>query len=197
MLATDIVAFGTRHDEVQAHLRQVMYQISEEACRAAGLPWVICHQEDRGDGLVLIAPACVSAEILIDPLVPHMRAGIRRHNKLASPAAQIRMRMAIHAGYVRLDSHGATGSAVLHLFRLLHADQFKTAVDKVGAEFGLLASAYLYDEIIQHGPGLIDPHTYREITIANKETRGPAWLWLPPVPQPPPSTTPSALPHSR
>jgi hypothetical protein len=205
MFAVDIVAFGSRHDEdVQQHLREALYRIVEEACRIAGLPQAICHREDRGDGLFLIAPSCVSAEVILDPLASHLRAGLRRHNKLASVSAKIQLRMAVHAGQVRFDPHGASGRALIHLFRLLDAPEFKNSFTTAGTEFAVVTSHRLYDDVIQHGPGLIDPSLYRPITIALKETHARGWIWLSPPaaeqplpaatqPQPPLDLTPGDI----
>lgn len=128
MVALDIAAFvSRRRNDVQAHLRQVLYKIAEESCHVVGVPWEHCHIEDRGDGFLLIAPAAVGADALLDQLAVHLRAGLRHHNKLASADARFGVRMAVHAGYVQLDSHGASGNAVLHLFRLLDSPEFKEA----------------------------------------------------------------------
>lgn len=179
MLATDIAAFGSRRDDdVQQHLRETHYRIIDNASRNVGLPEEICHREDRGDGILMIAPPCVSAELLLDPFVSHVRAGVRRHNRLASAPARIQLKMAVHAGQVHFDAHGVSGQALIHLFRLLEAREVKKAVDTTGATFALTASQRLYEDVVRHQPGLIDASVYQPITIALKETRAPAWIWL-------------------
>lgn len=178
MLALDIVAFSSRDASTQQHLRDGLYRITEEACDAAGLPWHTCYHEDRGDGILGIAPSAVSAELL-DPVAAHVYAGLRRYNRLTSTPARIQLRMAIHAGYVRHDRDGVSGRDLIHLFRLLDARQFKTQLATSHGDFALITSDYLYSEIIQHDPGLIEPAAYQHITIANKETRTLAWIWLP------------------
>lgn len=183
MCAVDIAAFSSRDDDsVQLHLRESLYRILEEAAASTGLPWTLCYHEDRGDGLFLIAPAFLGAEVLLDPFIAYVRAGVRRHNKLASETAKIRMRMAVHAGYTRLDAHGAAGNALIHLFRLLDCLQLKDTLENSGGEFVLMASSYLFDEVIRHGVGLLDPAGFQPITITCKETHSLAWLWLPAPP---------------
>jgi hypothetical protein len=178
MLALDIVAFSSRDASTQQYLRDGLYRIAKDACDAAGLPWRTCYHEDRGDGILGIAPSGISAELL-DPVAAYVHAGLRRYNKLTSPAARIQLRMAIHAGYVRHDHDGVSGDDLIHLFRLLSADQFKTQLATSHTEFALITSDYLYKEIIQHGPGLIEPAAYQHITVTNKETHTDAWIWLP------------------
>jgi hypothetical protein len=176
MLAVDIAAFSGRDPDTQQHLRGNLYQILEDACEAAGLPWRICHHEDRGDGILLIAPPAVSAELL-DPVAVHLRAGLRRYNRLTGSAARMQLRMAIHAGYVRYDRDGASGRDLIHLFRLLDAQEARNRLATSHAEFVLITSDYLYEEVIRHGPSLIEPAAYQHVTIANKETIAPAWIW--------------------
>ncbi|GAA4617364.1 hypothetical protein GCM10023195_77510 [Actinoallomurus liliacearum] len=181
MLAVDIAAFGTRQDDdVQQHLRHALYRIIEHACQNAGLPPAICHREDRGDGILLITPPCISPETLIDSLASHIKAGIARHNKVANATGRLRLRMAVHAGPVRFDPNGASGQALIHLFRLLEAPAFKNAFDTTRSSFAIAVSHRLYEDVVRHGPGLIDPTTYRPITITLKETQAPAWICLSP-----------------
>jgi hypothetical protein len=179
MLAVDITAFSGRTPSLQLHLRNTVYQIMKDACEADGVPWDDCRVEDRGDGLLLIAPPDVSVESLLAPLIAHILSALRWHNKMASRAAQLRLRMAVHAGFVHFDDHGAAGKAVIHLFRLLEAPTLKTAFTTHGGDFALMVSDYLYQEIIQDGPGLIEPTAFRDIPVDVKETHDHGWMWLP------------------
>jgi hypothetical protein len=179
MLALDIRAFSQRASDLQVFLRKSLYQLAEDACRASGVPWDDCHVEDRGDGLLLIAPPDVSVTTLLDPLIARIHSALRRHNRTASTAAELRLRIAVHAGYVRYDPHGATGPHVIHLFRLLDAPIVKTEFAAHGGECVLVVSDYLYQEVIKDGPGLIEPATFRPVVIEVKETHDLGWMWLP------------------
>lgn len=179
MFAVDVVAFGSHRDiDTQRYVRACLYQIVGDACHAAGLPLNSCHHEDRGDGILVVAPAFVSAELL-DAVAAHTHAELRRHNKQVATTARIQLRMAVHAGYVRHDQWGVMGRDVVHLFRLLNAAQFKVRFAAGDAEFALISSSYLYKEVIQEGPGLIEPGAYQPLTLINKETHATAWTWLP------------------
>ena len=186
MLAVDIKAFNDpkRGEDVQRFLRAAMYELLSNAFHASRLAWLACYHEDRGDGVLVVAPPSAPASALIDPVVDQLRAGIRLHNKMCSDLAKIRLRMSVHAGQVQFDKNGVCGFAVTHLFRMLEAAAFKRAFAASGADFALVASDALYEEVISHGPGLIDPDMYAPINIRCKETRGRAWLYLPPVRNP-------------
>jgi class 3 adenylate cyclase len=178
MLAVDIAGFGSRDADTQRYLHDRLYQIVEDACENAGLAWSACHHEDRGDGILLIAPPVISAELL-DPLAAHLHAALRRHNRHTSTTAKIQLRMAIHAGYIRREREGIVGHDVTHLFRLIEATAFKSRFAASQVEFALIASNYLYNAVIRHGPGLMAPANFQCLTVSNKETRTPAWMWLP------------------
>src|SRR5260370_1405902 len=139
---------------------------------------------DRGDGILVVAPPATPAIALFDPLVDRLRAGLRLHNKICSDLAKIRLRMSVHAGQVHFDENGICGFAVNHLFRMLDAAAFKRTFAASGADFGLVTSDVLYEDVISQGPGLVDPGMYAPINIRCKETRGRAWLYLPPVRNP-------------
>jgi hypothetical protein len=186
MMAVDITAFSDlrRGDDAQRFLRAAMYQLLIQAFSDSGLSWSACHHEDRGDGVLVVAPPGAPATALLDPFIDHLQAGLRRHNKFCNDLAKIRLRMSVHAGQVYFDENGVSGQAVTHLFRMLEADAFKDALAESGSDFALVASETLYEEVISHGPGLIDPGMYAPIDIKRKETFARAWLYLPPVRHP-------------
>ncbi|RAY12923.1 hypothetical protein DPM19_23220 [Actinomadura craniellae] len=181
MFAIDITGFGRRNTSVHLHLRAALYRIVTDALTAIGVPFATCHHEDRGDGLLVIAPASVSAELFLGPLPAHLHAGLRRHNRLSSPPAQMQLRAGVNAGYVHIDDHGACGRALIHLYRLLDAPLFKSILKEHPTDLGLITSHYLYQELIDDNPGPLDPGAFTQIAITAKETYAPAWIWLAPA----------------
>jgi hypothetical protein len=181
IVAFDIVAFGdpARDDQLQLHLRRSLYQILERSFVDSGLPWREQDREDSGDGLSVIVPAGIPTGALIDPLVAHLRAGLRRHNRTASDPAKIRLRMALHTGHVYRDPNGFTGRSLITLFRLLDAPEFKHVFTAAAADLALITSDEVYQDVIRHGPGLIDPDAYRPIEARSKETCVRAWVQAP------------------
>jgi hypothetical protein len=175
ILAVDIVGFNdeSRDDEVQLALRRSLYLILAQAFEAASIDWSETVHEDRGDGAVMVLPPDVPAATVLGPLALHLRAAVRRHNRLSSEIAQIRLRVSVHAGEVHRDDHGLVGRAVNHVFRLIEAPAFKSLAC---GDIAVIVSGTLYDEVVRHGPGLIDPASYRPVIAALKETRAPAWV---------------------
>lgn len=180
MITIDIAAFSGRDPDIQVFLRASVYRMAREACAAGDIAWEKCHVEDRGDGLLLIAPPDVSVRTLLDPLIMRFRSALRAHNRRANAAAELRLRIAVHAGYVRYDAHGATGPHVIHLFRLVDAPSVKSEFTSHGGDCVLVVSDYLYQEVITADPGLIDPDAFKPVVVTVKETHCLAWIWLPP-----------------
>ncbi len=186
MLAVDIQAFNGhgRGDDAQRFLRAALYALLARAFDRSGLQWSACHHEDRGDGVLMIAPSGVPTTALIDPLADHLRASLRAYNKFCNDLAKISLRASVHAGQVYFDDNGVCGRAVTLLFRMLDAKEFKRALSKSGSDFALVSSEAVYQEVISPAPGLIDPGMYAPIDLRCKETRTRAWLYLPPVRHP-------------
>lgn len=198
----DIVGFGERagRDRVQEYLHATLYAVVAAAFDAAGVRFDECYHEDRGDGVMIVLPADADAALLVYPLVDHLRAEVRRANELASEAATMRLRVALHCGRMGSDPHGVVGTTVNHVFRLLDAPAFKQAMKESLAPVGVLASAEFHAAVIEEGRGAIDPGEFRPIDVRVKETRTTAWIRVPCAPTTPPAReaiVPQARPPER
>jgi hypothetical protein len=181
IFGVDVMKFThpSRDDDVQAVVREALYRVLKEAWESAGHSWTGAIREDRGDGILLIAPPDEPLITLIDPLLESIRARLRRHNKLSSKAAAIRLRAALHAGLVRQDEHGVVGTAVNHLFRLLDTPQLRHALDEPGVDLAFIASQQVYEHAISSGYGDIDPAAYLPVDVQVKETSAWGWITIP------------------
>ncbi|MBC6456716.1 hypothetical protein [Actinomadura sp. HBU206391] len=184
LFAVDIVSFTDRRrdDEIQRYIRKAMYRAIRNSFDRAGVGWHEWFRQDRGDGVLVVVPSAVSAMLFLDPLIDLLRAELRFHNKMSSEPAQIRLRVALHAGSVFFDGNGVVGHALTRLFTLLDAPAFKAEFRDTAAEIGLVTSEHLYDDVIRHTSGLVDPADYRPIEVAEDEfvTRG--YVHIPPGP---------------
>ncbi|WP_067463659.1 hypothetical protein [Actinomadura macra] len=199
MLAVDIAGFGRCHPADHQHLRDALYRILVASLAATAVPLEHCAHEDRGDGILVILPTDVSVTPLLGCLPHHLHAELRRYNQVSAPAVQLRLRLAVNAGYLRPDSHGAGGGReLLRLFRMLDAPEFKTVLATAGADLGVITSAHLYEEIVCGTPSLIDHTAWTRSTIAAKETHATTWIWLAPTPstgRPEPGTATTGAGH--
>ncbi|WP_125617731.1 effector-associated domain 2-containing protein [Actinomadura sp. WAC 06369] len=181
IFACDIASFGdaSRTDDVREIMREAMYRHLDEGLRAAGVGLEKRYREDRGDGAMVLVSADVGTEPLLTTAVDTLRAELRRYNKAAAEVAKIRLRVAVHTGEAHHDGNGVVGTAVNHAFRILDAQPFKDALNESGMALAVVVSQRVHDDVVKHGPGLIDPDEYRRIDIAVKETEGAAWVRVP------------------
>lgn len=182
LFAVDIAQFtdARRDDEVQLALREALYRLLVESFEDSGIPWKSCVHEDRGDGAVVIIPAHMPTITIVGPLVDQIRTRLRRHNRLSSPVAQVRLRLAAHVGEVYRDVHGLAGKAVNHLFRILDARDLRDVLQDPGTEIALIVSDYLYENVILGTPNGVDPTAYREVAVEVKQFQARAWVLGPP-----------------
>ncbi|MBE1470973.1 hypothetical protein [Kibdelosporangium phytohabitans] len=179
VVAVDVAGFGerNRNNINQVRVRRGMYRAMEEAFRLAGIAWDACRSEDRGDGILVLAPADVQKALFVDRLPNHLLAALIEHNRTHPVEEKIRLRLALHAGEINYDEHGVTGSAITHTFRLLDADEVRRAFASSSAVLAVVGSAWFYDEVIRHSERS-RAKTYRLADITNKETMTQAWIRL-------------------
>ncbi|GLW65119.1 hypothetical protein Arub01_33630 [Actinomadura rubrobrunea] len=177
IVCVDVAGFGDRSRTAcdQVTVRAVMYRALSRALAASGVPWEDCYHEDRGDGVLLLVGAEVPKELLVSPFPAELAAVLAEHNRDATWGTRVRLRVAVHAGEIRQDAHGVTGPALNTAFRLLEAEQARTALHRPSGTLAVVASSYMYEEVIRHSPPS-GPEWFRPIDVAVKETRARAWL---------------------
>jgi tetratricopeptide (TPR) repeat protein len=180
VFAVDVEGFG---DQRRAGIHQVavrdgLYRALEKAFSASGIPWTDCHREDRGDGVFVLAPPHVPKALFTESLPAHLAGALREHNVLHCPEAQIRLRVALHAGEIHLDGHGATGKSVNLTFRLLEASELKSTLARAPGVLAMIVSSWFFDEVVQNSPAS-NPAAFRRVEVAVKETAAIAWIFLP------------------
>lgn len=186
ILAVDIEGFGDRRrtDPVLVKVRAAVHQIVVTAFEAAGIPWDRCYHEGSGDGLFVVIPSDVPKRLLGAPLPRELAAALREHNATCQEQARIRLRVAVHAGQVRHDTHGVAGTALIATFRHLDAKAVRYALARSPGVLAMIASDWFFDDVIRHDTAS-DPGRYRQVRIRVKETKRQAWISCPDSPHPP------------
>ena len=136
IIAVDVEGFGARDDWHQHLVRDGLNAAVRQAFEHCGLSWGDCYHEDRGDGLIALAPTDASNRRIAECLPNELAARLREHNAGVDEAARIRMRVVVHFGEVERDEHGLSSRAVVHAFRLLDSRAVRTAL---AGSHGLLA----------------------------------------------------------
>lgn len=180
VLAVDVEGFGglRRTNVDRQTVRDALYEILRTSFALSGIPMAMCRIEDRGDGVLVLAQPEIPKALFVESLPEHLTTALREHNIAHSAPARIRLRMALHAGEMRLDDHGATGTSLNQTFRLLDAQELKSALARSPGVLALIVSAWFFDEVVRNAPASA-PDTYREVHVSVKETNTPAWILVP------------------
>ncbi|CAM3396469.1 PD40 domain-containing protein [Kibdelosporangium persicum] len=180
VLVVDVEKFSDRKNAEQRNVRNAVYAA---LAHALGSHWSACHREDRGDGVFILAPADVPKQLFVERMPGRLVEALTRHNEGHVTGEQIRLRMAVHAGEVLLDAHGATGVAINHTFRLLDASPLKDALAGSVGVLAVITSDWFFREVVWHSAA--DETRYRPKHIRVKETDALGWICLPDDPYPP------------
>ncbi|TDC82799.1 hypothetical protein [Actinomadura sp. 7K507] len=177
----DIAGFSdaARADPVRVRVRKAMYDGLDRSLAGAGLRLDECYHEDRGDGVMVVLPPDVRTELLLTEVVNRLRAEIRHHNEAANEVARMRLRVAVNVGEAESDGRGIVSTALTHAFRLLDAAPLKEAVARAETGIAVIVSRRVYDDVVRHGRGLVDPGDYYQVEVQVKETSDDAWVMVP------------------
>lgn len=181
ILVVDVAGFAGRHrtNKHQRVIRDGLYRALRTAFDEAGIEWDDCGNEDRGDGVLILAPPDIPKAPFTDVLPSALVRALKAHNhQQADEATRFEVRMVLHAGEVEIDSHGVTSNSLNHAFRLLEADPLKIALARSSGVLALITSQWFFDEVTRHS-ATGDPATFRQFQIKVKETTAPAWISLP------------------
>jgi len=179
IVVVDIAGFGDhrRNNTNQIRIRRGLYDAIHDAFSAADISWNLCHSEDRGDGLLVLASAELRKPLFADRLPGTLAAALARHNATHPVEEQIRLRLALHAGEVNYDDHGVTSTSITCTFRLVNARKLKEVHAQSDAALAIIASGWFFDEVIRHSERS-QADFYQPVTIRNKETTASAWIRL-------------------
>ena len=181
MFAVDIAGYTRpeRDEEIQAHLRHVLYGMVRESLAASGITWGLCGQQDRGDGLLVIIPPGVPPHVIIDRIPERLRHLLRRHNRLSVAAARFQVRAALNIGPVYRDENGYSGQDVNLLCRMLDSRPLRDQLAGTGTDLAFMVSARVYDTIVARHPSLAGQQAFTRVRTNVQQTRVDGWICAP------------------
>src|SRR5438477_2762757 len=169
IMVVDVEGFGDprRTGVHQVGVRDGLYRCLERAFSRVGIPWADCYDEDRGDGVLLLAPAELPKSRFVELLPGALVEALTGHNENHPTEQRIRLRVALHAGEIRYDRHGVTGAAINLAFRLLDAAPLKSALATSPGVLALVVSSWFFDEVVRDSPAS-EPAHYSRATVVVK-----------------------------
>lgn len=198
LISVDMERYSRRSNLQQYEAQQNFHTLLHAAATDVGLDRVTWTTQQAGDGELAILPRDAPESRVIGRFVPELNRRLRAFNSSRTPAAQIRLRVAVHQGLVHLDgANGFPGHAVVHVCRLCDARPVRQALAAFpDAGVALVVSTEMYRDVVCEYPEEMRPERFRRIEVEHpeKEFREPAWLYVVdedmsswPSPQEPPS----------
>ncbi|MGY0234282.1 hypothetical protein [Longispora urticae] len=194
--ALDIEGYGRRTETEQARLRTAMYRATEAAVTGAGMDWDACVALDRGDSIILLCPPSVSPVLLVQGFQQQLLLALREH--AADPdAPAMRMRLALHVGFVSADPQGWVGNAINAACRLVDLPSLRRVLAQATASpLAAILSDSLHEATVAQHHGGLDAGAYHPVPVVTKELRTTGWVTVPGYRVPPGLTDPPAPPDA-
>jgi hypothetical protein len=180
LLVVDIEGFSRpeRLNPIQLWLRRQLRRMLTDGLAEIGAVGE-CEFEDRGDGFLVSIGSAVPKNLLIDPLIPTLARRLTGYNRAAAKAEQMRLRVVLHAGEVLRDPQPNVGHAAILATRLLDAQELRATLSSAATSLVLIVSDWVYQEVVQHRYGEIDPSSYRPVEVHVKGIDAHAWIHVP------------------
>jgi hypothetical protein len=174
IMLSDVVGFGSdsRTDEDRRVIREALFSMTHTVLRDLPDEW---SWDDRGDGLLTVVSPSVPTAKVVAHLHKELPGALDEHNRVYPDSARIQLRVAINVGPVASDVMGVSGEAIIVTARLVEAPVFKRVMRESGASLGIVASTFIYESVIRHGPYL---EGYSEVPVKVKESSTVAWMKL-------------------
>ena len=132
---TDVVGFGAldRTDHDRAIIRREGLEMMQASL---GPLWDACISQDRGDGLLVVAPPSIPTAEIIGSVNEELPRRLRLHNRTYSTSARIHLRVAAHVGPIIGDLLGLSGGTIIRTARMVEAPVLKEAMTATAAGLG-------------------------------------------------------------
>ncbi|GAA3191432.1 CATRA conflict system CASPASE/TPR repeat-associated protein [Dactylosporangium siamense] len=182
----DVVNYSGRSTPRQFEVQRRVGGMIERILARVGVP---VHETDRqpaGDGMMVVLPASVPADVALPALLHGWRAQVVADNA-EHPHDRIRLRLSVGSGPFTRSAIGFSGQAIIEVGRLLDCQALRQAVlDHPDADLVAIVADRTYRDVVGEGyPGL-RPEAFEPAEITIKTYQGRAWLWTGGAPAGPP-----------
>ncbi|WP_250284134.1 hypothetical protein [Frankia sp. CiP1_Cm_nod2] len=183
LVVVDIEGSSERDTPTQVDLRHRLKLVVEDGLDAVGLSarhGTAPSIQDRYDSLLIAIDPAVSLADLTDTFLDRLATALRHDRKRASPAARMRLRVAIHDGDVLIDDDVISGRHAVEVCRLVDADPLREAFTAAPeADLAVIVSDRVYQSVVAEDYGRVPPSAYQRVDVTIKSLRTRAWIYVP------------------
>lgn len=138
--AIGIESPGQPRTEISQEMRAALRQLLQRAFHHAGVPLADCRTKNSSHGVLIAAPPALPPQAFIGALTGGLSTELNPYRYHPGQPREIRLRIAVHAGFIHLDANEMTGRAIMHLSRMLDAPALKNGLRDGPASIAVLMS---------------------------------------------------------
>lgn len=183
LVGTDIERYSRRSAQDQHVAQQVYAQALRQAASSARLDLDDWLRQPAGDGELAVLPDGVHEPRLIGVMLPVLAKHLAGYNRSRPPEQRVRVRVAVHRGYIRLDgAMGFAGPPPVHVRRLLDSEPVRDLLrNRPTINVAVIVSDEIYQQIVVNRYEGLCPELFREVQVTHpeKEYSATAWVYAP------------------
>lgn len=169
LVAVDVEGFSERNVAEQARAQDGLELAMADAAESSGLQRERWYRQPSGDGELAVLPPTVDGLALVDDFPRELASAVANINH-ANRGTRLRLRLAIHHGAVVPGRFGPVGRALIVISRLVDSEVTREQLrQRSDLDVALIASATVYDEVIQSRLHNLDPDAFRRVTVRAKK----------------------------
>jgi hypothetical protein len=182
LMAVDVQDYRSRSGAVQRKVQADLRKIVTAAAEHAGVRPDLWSWQAGGDGAFIVLSREVSPETLVDRFVRDLNAELRQHNRTASEAARLRVRVAVHHGPAKAADNGYSGAGPVIVMGLCNGGPLRAALAAAGADLGVIVSEVVFRGTVEAQETSLEPGDLRRVRLPELRRDQDAWIWLPGYP---------------
>jgi hypothetical protein len=182
-MAADTESYSRFTTSEAARSQARLVDVLARARRSAGIPESEVDVQASGDGQFAILPTGLDETVVIPRLVQGIRTRLAAVNADLNDRARLRLRLALHRGHVAPGVNGWVGAATVTVHRLLDCAPLRSRLERDrSADFALIVSDVLFNDVIAASGGDLDPAGFEQVdaVLAEKDFAERAWVHTPP-----------------
>jgi len=180
--AADIERYSRFRTPEAMRAQQRLTEALARARHHAGIAEDRVETQESGDGQFVVLPTGLDESEVIPALVHGFRIALAEVNADLNERARLRLRIALHRGHIERGANGWAGDSAVGVHRLLDSAPARAALTgRPDADFALIVSDTLYQDVIAHGYGLLRPEAFTrvEVEIPAKHFAERGWIYVP------------------
>jgi len=173
----DVVGYGARSAPLRSGVQRRLPRLVSTMLLQCGMSLESVEHEWTGDGINAVIPVDADPTVALPVLLRVLAALLGQDN--ARNDDRMRLRMSVGIGLVENSTAGFGGPMIIEMSRMVNSMALRSALDAYPrADLAAAISDQVHSAIIRPGYPGIPGTQFTRADVAEKEFRGPAWIWV-------------------